>query len=444
MSSQSSLSSNINEKKRPRDEDDTGINEERGENSSSSNIVHMEEGEEIIRNGYLKVTKVPNRRNIAPAKVITFYSHKGGVGKTTNCHTLAYTLSQERKKKVLMIDLDPQMNLSILATRKHWLGKPRPDIDTANNHASSTQANHAFSSKEDDEEDEDENKLLTWADIIRDTPNILKYVPNSHEEPDLEFVKCENDLYLLFGSDDVSDIEHRMITSSALLHSQTDNYYFTITRINRLIDRISLKFDFIIIDLSPSYNTMVRNVIGLSHGWILSCLADEFSIQAVDTMMDRTEAQRETESYRFIVNDNKDIKKSLEKIKKGSLVPEPRFKILGYILNRTRPSTSKKEDNVPLTKATMKIKGTLDKSIKKNKFYFHQGVENENTSPFICNFTDFTSVNLVSQDRSKPAAYVTSEEYNTKHNGRQQWSFDDSQAIWRRASEKLADRVMMI
>jgi chromosome partitioning protein len=44
------------------------------------------------------------------AKVISFINMKGGVGKTTLAVNVAYTLSKKEGKKVLMIDMDPQMN----------------------------------------------------------------------------------------------------------------------------------------------------------------------------------------------------------------------------------------------------------------------------------------------------------------------------------------------
>ena len=44
------------------------------------------------------------------AKVITFINMKGGVGKTTLAVNVAYTLSKIEGRKVLLIDMDPQMN----------------------------------------------------------------------------------------------------------------------------------------------------------------------------------------------------------------------------------------------------------------------------------------------------------------------------------------------
>lgn len=48
------------------------------------------------------------------AKIIAFANQKGGVAKTTSCHNIA-TARALKGKKVLMVDLDPQGSLSIMA-----------------------------------------------------------------------------------------------------------------------------------------------------------------------------------------------------------------------------------------------------------------------------------------------------------------------------------------
>ncbi len=44
-------------------------------------------------------------------KIITLFANKGGVGKTTLTYNLAFML-EKLGKKVLMVDLDPQANLT--------------------------------------------------------------------------------------------------------------------------------------------------------------------------------------------------------------------------------------------------------------------------------------------------------------------------------------------
>ncbi|OWY21710.1 ParA family protein [Sphingobacteriales bacterium UPWRP_1] len=46
------------------------------------------------------------------AKVISFSNHKGGVGKTTSTVSVGVALAKKLGKKVLLLDLDPQANLS--------------------------------------------------------------------------------------------------------------------------------------------------------------------------------------------------------------------------------------------------------------------------------------------------------------------------------------------
>lgn len=45
-------------------------------------------------------------------KIISFFNIKGGVGKTTSAINVAYILSSKYRKKVLLIDIDPQANSS--------------------------------------------------------------------------------------------------------------------------------------------------------------------------------------------------------------------------------------------------------------------------------------------------------------------------------------------
>ena len=47
-------------------------------------------------------------------KTIIFLNNKGGVGKTASVTTIAHMLATEFKKKVLLIDLDPQMNATCM------------------------------------------------------------------------------------------------------------------------------------------------------------------------------------------------------------------------------------------------------------------------------------------------------------------------------------------
>ena len=43
-------------------------------------------------------------------KIISFMNMKGGAGKTSLCVNMAIKLTRKYNKKILIVDLDPQMN----------------------------------------------------------------------------------------------------------------------------------------------------------------------------------------------------------------------------------------------------------------------------------------------------------------------------------------------
>ena len=49
-----------------------------------------------------------------PARLVSVINMKGGVGKSTTCVSLAETLAVHQRRRVLVIDLDPQTNASIM------------------------------------------------------------------------------------------------------------------------------------------------------------------------------------------------------------------------------------------------------------------------------------------------------------------------------------------
>jgi chromosome partitioning protein len=55
------------------------------------------------------------------ARIISFINYKGGVGKTTTTYHIGCALAYAHQKKVLLVDIDPQCNLTLLcADFERW------------------------------------------------------------------------------------------------------------------------------------------------------------------------------------------------------------------------------------------------------------------------------------------------------------------------------------
>lgn len=61
-----------------------------------------------------------NMAESSSVPVISFLNMKGGVGKSTLCFNVAYTLAREFGKKVLVLDMDPQFNSTQALIEKYY------------------------------------------------------------------------------------------------------------------------------------------------------------------------------------------------------------------------------------------------------------------------------------------------------------------------------------
>jgi len=70
---------------------------------------------------------------MSKAKIISVINYKGGVGKTTSAYHIGCSLAQHYHKRVLLIDIDPQTNLTFLCAEYQdspmrsgldWMARP--------------------------------------------------------------------------------------------------------------------------------------------------------------------------------------------------------------------------------------------------------------------------------------------------------------------------------
>lgn len=189
-------------------------------------------------------------RNVT--KTISFFNNKGGVGKTTILWNVAASL-RSLDKKVLLIDFDPQCNLSIAV-----LGEEKfSTVLKKTTEFPQSQTIRAFA--------------LPFVQMSR-TGNVYSF-SSKCEESGLEIVPGD---FWLNNFSDVLNVGTDVIGGSGLYRFLTPS--IVSNEISRLTDQ---NYDFVLIDLPPSFNGLVRSALYCSDYFVVPCTSDRFSAYCV-------------------------------------------------------------------------------------------------------------------------------------------------------------------
>jgi len=188
------------------------------------------------------------------SKKLLFANNKGGVGKTTLAFNCGMALAQQGYK-VVLIDLDPQCNLSRLA-----LG----DQNYTENIFSLTDKNIYNVLK---------GVVEGGADIDLSVPMI----PISHSE---------NNLLLVKGSVNLSLYENILVSAYGQAASGQQLGYFQTSAIDRFLRArgLSDEIDIFIIDTSPSLSLLNQIIFLGSDYFVVPLMPDAFSVQGIENL----------------------------------------------------------------------------------------------------------------------------------------------------------------
>jgi cellulose biosynthesis protein BcsQ len=187
---------------------------------------------------------------------IALFNHKGGVSKTTTTFNLGWMLA-EKGKRVILVDTDPQCNLTGMA-----LGEQTED---------------------------DEARI----EAIYNTPSNIKtgLAPAFESQPKaIEAVDCipiegRDGLFLLPGHVGFAEYEVTLGIAQELSGSiqALKNLPGSIAD---LLEKTANKFnaDYILIDMSPSLGAINQNLLMISDFFIVPTTADFFSVMAIDSL----------------------------------------------------------------------------------------------------------------------------------------------------------------
>jgi cellulose biosynthesis protein BcsQ len=232
------------------------------------------------------------------AKIIALFNNKGGVSKTTTCFNLGWMLA-ERGKKVIMVDADPQCNLTGMVL--------------------------------------DLTEVDALDSFYREFPNrnlrdALDPAFQSRPRP-LMPVECievpeREGLYLIPGhvglaEDEVSlGVAQQLSESIQALKNLPGSFAHLFEITAKQYDA-----DYVIIDLSPGLGSINQNLVATADYFIVPASPDVFSVMAMDSLARVIPkwirwAQRAAELDALVQADYR--------------FPEPRLKFLGVIVQRYR------------------------------------------------------------------------------------------------------------
>lgn len=184
---------------------------------------------------------------------IVFFNHKGGVSKTTTAYNIGWMLGM-LGKKVLLVDADPQCNLSGLVLGENF--DEYYTEETTKNHNIKDGVKMAFGGK-----------------------------PIPIQAVDCYSPERNQNLYLLAGHANLSEYD-----ASLSLAQNSNNAISALQNLpgafNELINKTSEKYniDFVLIDMNPGLSAINQNLFILSDGFLIPTNPDPFSIMALETL----------------------------------------------------------------------------------------------------------------------------------------------------------------
>ena len=284
-------------------------------------------------------------------KIVSFFNHKGGVGKTTIVFNLALAVASFGRK-VLMIDADAQANLTAVALSEERL-----------------------------EEVYDENRTV-WSPLS-------PLVSGSGDIKDLRPVGVRSNVWLIPGDIRLSHFEAICPSGWTGALAGEERGYRVSTALYRIIENAvgHVGADIVFVDLGPNVGALNRTALLASTGFVIPMAPDLFSVTALPSVGTSTSKW---------VKDWKVARSTLDQQLDFSL-PDGRPVPLGYVTQQF--STYRSEPSAAFKRWLREIPGSYQRGVVDPMV--EAGVIPPSGSPDLGALPNFYSLVPIAQDAKK-------------------------------------------
>ena len=187
-------------------------------------------------------------------KVVSFINYKGGVGKTTSAYHVSCSLAQHYGQRVLMIDIDPQTNLTFLCpTIGQWRNRKQKTGTIADLYKRFTQG-HPL-----------DVKRTVWNRAV---------VTGRHVIYGVDLIPCDIEL---LGEDLSSGQVVGTFPTAQALKQNARQYLKERSFLARIIEEVGEGYDWVVIDCPPNLYLMTQNALHASDYYVVTAIPDHLS-----------------------------------------------------------------------------------------------------------------------------------------------------------------------